>query len=298
MLLGGHRGLGTTDNLHARSLAISQNKPAENTLESIRNALDIGADFIEIDVIKTKDDKLVVTHSNALNDHVFTEDKLGFLGDYKLADLQKLRVGPHGDGNIPLLSEVVSLMAEYRAVKKPDLFLNIEIKDVKGTEYHKFKYGEKRLLDLLADETRKIKDWVVFSSFAIVDLIEMEKLINDAKLALLFDFPEMKERFIYANPSEDDSKYMQFTPENIKEVTSKVKLSYFHPEIRSITEEIVKLSCDLGIKINSWALFEMPPTKDSAEVANFVKLSQKYNMKNGIITDFVKEMRKVVNGSI
>ena len=56
----------------------------------------------------------------------------------------------------------------------------------------------------------------------------------------------------------------------------------------------VNLACDLGIKINSWALFEMPPTKDSAEVANFVKLSQKYNMKNGIITDFVKEMREVL----
>ncbi len=294
MLLGGHRGLGTTDNLHARNVEISQNKPAENTLESIRQALDIGADFIEIDVIKTKDDKLVVTHSNALNDHVFTEDKLGFLGDYRLVDIYKLRVGPRSDGKISLLSEVISLIAEYRAVKNPNLFLNIEIKDVKGTEYPKFKPSEKHLLSLLAEETRSVKDWVVFSSFAIADLIEMEKLIDDAKLALLFDFPEMKERFIYANPSEDDSKYMQFTPENIKEVTSKVKLSYFHPEIRSITEETVNLACDLGIKINSWALFEMPPTKDSAEVANFVKLSQKYNMKNGIITDFVKEMREVL----
>ena len=36
-----------------------------------------------------------------------------------------------------------------------------------------------------------------------------------------------------------DSKYMQFTPENIKEVTSKVKLSYFHPEIRSIRNNFV-----------------------------------------------------------
>ena len=79
------------------------------------------------------------------------------------------------------------------------MFLNIEIKDVKGTEYPKFKPSEKHLLSLLAEETRSVKDWVVFSSFAIADLIEMEKLIDDAKLALLFDFPEMKERFIYAN---------------------------------------------------------------------------------------------------
>lgn len=63
----GHRGLGrgTVDGVH------------ENTLESFLAAVALGIDWVEVDVRRTSDDRLVVAHNPANSDGVFYADITG-----------------------------------------------------------------------------------------------------------------------------------------------------------------------------------------------------------------------------
>ena len=58
----GHRGLG-------RGEVVSNKKSyKENTVNSFNEALKLGVNFIETDVVKTKDNKLVLSHETVLED--------------------------------------------------------------------------------------------------------------------------------------------------------------------------------------------------------------------------------------
>lgn len=78
---------------------------AENTLESIQKALDLGAHGIEIDVHKCASGELVVFHD-------FTLDRMtngtGEIAKYTLSELKKLKVD--GKYAIPTLHEVMELV--------------------------------------------------------------------------------------------------------------------------------------------------------------------------------------------
>ena len=93
----------------------------ENTLKAIERAVKISADFVEIDVRMSKDNKLVIMHDPDVNR---TTDGNGLVKDYSLQELKKLDAG---DGEtIPTLDEVISCV-------KDRIGLVIEIKEP-GTE--------------------------------------------------------------------------------------------------------------------------------------------------------------------
>ncbi len=101
-------------------------KAPENTLAAFRNALDSGADYIELDVQLTKDGQLVVFHDEKLDR---TTDGTGKLTDFTYDELQQLSAGSwfgkdeeFAEERIPLLSEVFELIGN-------DILLNIEIKN-------------------------------------------------------------------------------------------------------------------------------------------------------------------------
>ena len=70
----------------------------ENTLASIRLALRQGADFVENDIMRTKDGKLVVTHDLSLQrttdvEQVFPDRTSYQVADYTLAEIKRLDAG-------------------------------------------------------------------------------------------------------------------------------------------------------------------------------------------------------------
>ncbi len=93
----------------------------ENTIKAIEKAVKIGADFVEVDVRMSKDNKLVIMHDPDVNR---TTDGNGFVKDYTLQELKKLDAGK-GE-TIPTLDEVISCV-------KDRVGLVIEIKEP-GTE--------------------------------------------------------------------------------------------------------------------------------------------------------------------
>ena len=78
----------------------------ENTLRSIRAALDMGAAAVEVDVQLTKDGQLAVIHDSTVDR---TTNGTGAVRDFTLAELQKLDAGK-GEG-IPSLAQVAEAVA-------------------------------------------------------------------------------------------------------------------------------------------------------------------------------------------
>jgi len=98
----------------------------ENTLYAFEEAVEIGADYIELDVQLTADEQLVVFHDKTIER---TTDGKGELSKYTYDELQEFSAGSwfskdgtFDDAKIVLLSEVLEDVGK-------DILLNIEIKN-------------------------------------------------------------------------------------------------------------------------------------------------------------------------
>jgi glycerophosphoryl diester phosphodiesterase len=96
----------------------------ENTLASIRQAIDAGALMVEVDVQITSDHKAVLMHDQVLGR---TTDGTGFVRTHSFKDLQTLDAGSWFDHSftgehIPLLGDALQLLKDHKTC------VNIEIK--------------------------------------------------------------------------------------------------------------------------------------------------------------------------
>lgn len=85
----------------------------ENTLAAYERAIELGADFVEIDVRTTKDGHLVSIHNSTVDAYV-TDGTQGRVSDMTLAELRALdigsRVGPEWAGaKVPTVEEILAL---------------------------------------------------------------------------------------------------------------------------------------------------------------------------------------------
>jgi glycerophosphoryl diester phosphodiesterase len=74
----------------------------ENTLRSLRRALELGVDMVEFDVRRTRDGAIVLLHAEELAE---TTNGQGRVGDWTLSDLRQLDAG-RGE-RIPTLEEAI-----------------------------------------------------------------------------------------------------------------------------------------------------------------------------------------------
>ena len=137
---------------------------AENTLVSIKKAIDLGADGIEIDVFKCLSGEIVVFHDKSL-------DKLtngtGLIEEKTLEELKELRVLDTQE-QIPTLLEVIQSIDD-------GVFLNIELKGRNTAE------GSLELVKRHVTNS----DNILFSSFNWDELKDLRKLDNQIKIALV-----------------------------------------------------------------------------------------------------------------
>jgi glycerophosphoryl diester phosphodiesterase len=90
----------------------------ENTLASFERGLELGADWIEMDVHLSKDGELVVIHDETLDR---TTNGHGYVKDHTLVELKQLDAG--GGEHIPALDDVLAWARTKQAI------LDIEIKN-------------------------------------------------------------------------------------------------------------------------------------------------------------------------
>lgn len=189
---------------------------AENTLESIQKALDIGVDMIEIDVHKCASGELWIIHDFTLDR---TTDGSGEIAKKPAEVLRKLKV--EGHYKIPQLTEVLDLV-------EGKCMLNIELKGLNTAEP-----VSKIVKEKVENGKWKYSDFII-SSFQKNELFETRKLDKEVPIAVL-------------------SKAS--VPEAI-ELGKRLKASAIHPSLGIITRDNTKLSQDAGFKVNVWTVNE------------------------------------------
>ena len=145
----------------------------ENTREAYALAVEQGADMIEIDLHRTRDQGIVIAHDADL-DHFGAS---GEIADQTVAEMKALDAG-HGQGDrasVPTLEEVLDEFGEAIA-------FNLEIKWAKGGDYSGL---EEATLEVL--EQRGLGPSILFSSFRDSILQRLRQLQSDLRLAVLVD---------------------------------------------------------------------------------------------------------------
>ncbi len=172
-----------------------------NTLPSFEYALSKGVDVLELDVVVSKDRKLVVDHDHFLGkDYCLSPDGKPLLEDVPIISLNYDEIKKYDCGSLtqkrfpeqrpvpktprPLLEDVISLVKKSGRDK---VMLNIETKLAPGLE--KYCVSPREFAELLVTALRKENfiDRAFIQSFDYRTLLEAKKLYPKAKLVALFE---------------------------------------------------------------------------------------------------------------
>lgn len=186
-----------------------------NTLKAIQKAIDLKADFVEIDVHKTKDQQIVLIHDAKLKN---SSGKYEFVKEMTLEQIKKFDV-EEGE-KIPTLEEVIS-------ISKNKINLQVEIKAEGLTD---------NLVKLLRSEDL-IKSSII-SSFSLVELIKLKRIAPNLKIGYLL-------------PAE--MKRIQLIKRNTIKAFNN-DFYAIHPHFSIINKEILDYSKDYNLAVYAWTV--------------------------------------------
>jgi glycerophosphoryl diester phosphodiesterase len=219
----------------------------ENTIAGFDLAVDMKADYIEIDVQRSKDGELVLIHDTTVNR---TTDGTGKVGDLTFEQLRSLDAGSSKGKEftgelIPTFEEILD---RYRGkvgilieLKAPELYPGVEEQVAEAIK--------KRNLDKPKNEK------IIIQSFNFESMKKMNKLLPTVPIGVL------------------TSNTAHTTPEALQEFSTYA--DWFNPSYGIVTKELVNQVHANGMQIGSW-------TVRSQEAADFL-----FEMGvDAIITDY------------
>lgn len=238
----------------------------ESTILAFRNALEVGADVLELDVRATKDGEIVVIHDETVDR---TTDGAGAVRDFILEELKKLDAGyrftpdngqtyPYrGQGiTIPTLREV---FAEF-----PDQRINIEIKQFEPPI-------EGRLAVLI--EEMGMADKVLAVSEDEATIRRFRGLASEVATAAAEN--EVREFVIYLR-----SKAIPFYAPK----ADAFQVPEYHGDLHLVTKDFVEAAHGKNIKVHVWTV------NDEEDMRGLLALGV-----DGIITDYPDRLAKVMH---
>lgn len=112
----------------------------ENSITAYRKAIEMGCDFVEIDLRKTKDGRFVSVHNETID--AYFEHKTGKVKDFTLAELKQIPLAKNNTGPeiqyIPTFEEILGLckgkIGIYLDLKEPDIENQVRIIKEHGME--------------------------------------------------------------------------------------------------------------------------------------------------------------------
>lgn len=293
----------------------------EHTLASYEKAIDLGADFIEPDLVSTKDGHLVCRHENEIGGTTDAAEKFPdrkktksidglkpvegwYTEDFTLEELKTLRCkerlefrdqSHNGKYDIPTLEEVVALVK--RKEKETGRVIGI-IPETKHPSYHK-SLGlsfEKRLVDTLhAHGYDKADSPCVIQSFEVANLKEM-RTMTALPMVFLYDEADLSPYdFVLAGDKRTYADLLK--PEALKELAGFVQ--WVSPWKRLIVTEnpdkslnpptsFIKDAQALGLKVATYTFRNedryLAPEYKGDPIAEYLQF---YAMGvDGVFTDF------------
>ena len=195
---------------------------AENTMEAFEAAIKQGADGIELDIQKSKDDQILVSHDENLK-RVTLVDRAIAETDY--AEIKKLNAAAFRPDDqpayVPLLEEVLDL------VKPTNLEINIELKN----SLVLYPRLEEDCLALV--KKFGMEDRIVFSSFNHYSIMKLLALGTKSEVAFLY-LEGLYQPWLYANNNQVQG------------------LHPYYPNL--MIPDYIKESHALGVKVRPWTV--------------------------------------------
>jgi len=243
----------------------------ENSLPAFEKAIDLGVHTLELDIVISKDEKVVVSHEPYMNPIICYDSKSRNISEslktnynlYKMnyEDIKQFDCGSKFHPTYPnqeklktykpLLSEVFDLVK----FKKSDVKFNIEIKS-EPEYYGIFTPQPKAYVKLILDNLKKqdMLHRVNLQSFDVAILEEIKRQSPKMKTALLIDENET---------IEDKLKELSYKPEIIS------------PYFKLLSAESVKSYQSKSFQIIPWTIND---EKDMKQMIDW--------QVDGIITDY------------
>ena len=187
----------------------------ENTLASIKKAIDLGADGFEIDVFKCLSGEIVLFHDKYLDK---LTDGEGLIEKKSLIDLKKLSV-LGTENKIPTLEEVLKIINKQ-------IFLNIELKGKNTAK------ASLELVEKFINQKKISSQNILFSSFDWNELEKLRELNSDVKIALI---------------TEND-------PLLAIETAKKLKAFAINPNYKDLNKKNIKIIHNNDFKIYTWTV--------------------------------------------
>ncbi|RAS89387.1 glycerophosphodiester phosphodiesterase [Priestia endophytica] len=207
----------------------------ENTIAAFDKAVEMKADYIEIDVQRSKDGKLVLIHDTTVDR---TTDGSGKVGNLTFKELRNLDAGSwkgeqFAGAQIPTFDEIldryhgkIGILIELKA---PELYPGIE------------ENVAKELKEQNLDKPQNEK--IIVQSFNHKSMKKMNELLPKVPIGVL------------------TSSSADTTEQALQEFSTYA--DYFNPSYGIVTEDLVNQVHSLGMKIGSW-------TVRSQEAADFL----------------------------
>lgn len=207
----------------------------ENTIESFKKAISLGADYFECDVHLSKDEQMVVIHDNTLER---TTDGTGLVKDFNLEELKKLATS--GKYKIPTLEEVLKL--NFPVIIELKAF-NPLGKSYSSGDPNREIYPNLIKKVVRAVKNSKLKD-VILVSFDKRYLIELNNYPEFKKMLLSRQFPDLNE-VKTLNLFGLGVEYSALTEENVSGAhRNNLKLMAWTVDRRGDIERMIKLRID------------------------------------------------------
>jgi len=250
----------------------------ENTIPAMLHAIDLGVTTLELDVVITKDDKVVLSHEPFFNYEISTKPdgspvsaaEQKQLNIYKMtySEVAAFDVGMKHHPKFPrqrkmpvakpLLEAVIDSVESYIQQKKlPPVYFNIETKSNPLTDnvYHP---APEKFIDLLLDvlDRKGIKDRTIIQSFDVRTLQHLHRKRNDIKTALLIEGND--KRLL-----DEQLKQLGFLP------------NIYSPHYSLVTGDLIQQCRQKGLRIIPWTVNE------AGKIEELKKLGV-----DGIISDY------------
>ena len=245
----------------------------ENTLVGFIEAVKIGIHWLELDVVISKDKKVVVSHEPWMSTKLCTlpdgcpvTSRKYNLYKMNYEEIKKFDCGKRTDKNFlkqksipsykPLLNEMIDEVDAYTSEHDlPQIKYCIEIKSFKITE-RKYQPPAKEFAELVYQviKEKKIENRVLVQSFDRRILRHFQKLDSTVKTGLIF---------INLFSVKTNIKKLGFVPYS------------YNPYHNFITKRMIDKAHEIGMKVIAWTV------NDEKRMKQLIK-----NDVNGIVTDY------------
>ena len=259
-----------TKNIQVQGHRGSRGTHPENTLSSFEEAVSAGADWIEFDLVLSKDDVPIVSHDATISVDLCLDARkkpLTRLIPIKTQTVKQLKAFDCGSVPNPVFPEQKTVPGQtfvtleevlIWAKRFPDKKVRFNIETKTSAPQKQFEPNPRKFVDSIVRLLRKYHqiENSILQSFDFRTLAEARKMEPSLKLSTLFD-----------------------KPGPICKATKELGATIASPNLSLLTQELIKECHSLGIEIHPWTLNQESDWKSAISLG-----------VDGIITDYPRKL--------